>query len=94
MGGVDSMGFESILVSKGLPHAEFSRKGIIDAHRSITSHNKLSRLPRRHLVCAGFSAAAFAAMMSGYVQSPLGNSEHGENRFNESHTGHAEGRVE
>jgi len=33
-------------------------------------------------------------MMSGYVQGPLGNSEHGENRRNESHTGHAEGRVE
>jgi hypothetical protein len=56
---------------------------------------KLSRLPRsRLLVRARFSAAAFAAMMSGYVQSPLGNSEHGENRGNESHTGHAEGRVE
>ena len=44
MGGVDSMGFESILVSKGLPHAEFSRKGIIDAHRSITSHNEVRHL--------------------------------------------------
>jgi hypothetical protein len=33
-------------------------------------------------------------MMSGYVQSPLGNSEHGEHRRNEGHTGHAEGRVE
>jgi hypothetical protein len=44
VGGVDSMGFESILVSKGLPHAEFSQKGIIDAHRSITSHNNVRHL--------------------------------------------------
>ena len=51
--------------------------------------------PRSRLLDrAGFSATAFAAMMSGYVQSPLGNSEHGENRRNESHTGDAEGRVE
>jgi hypothetical protein len=35
-----------------------------------------------------------STMMFAYVQSPLGNSEHGENRCNESHTGHAEGRVE
>jgi len=41
-----------------------------------------------------FSTEAFAAIMSGYVQSPLGNFEHGEHRHNESHTGHAEGRVE
>ena len=33
-------------------------------------------------------------MMSAYVQSPMGNSEHSENRHDESHTGHAEGRVE
>ena len=44
MGGVDSMGFESILVSKGLPHAEFSEKCVIDAHRSITSHNDVRHL--------------------------------------------------
>jgi hypothetical protein len=43
---------------------------------------------------ARFSVAAFPVMMSGYVESPLGNSEHGENRGNESHTGHAEGSVE
>jgi gluconate 2-dehydrogenase gamma chain len=36
------MEFESILASKGLPHGEFSQKGIIDAHRSITSHNVTS----------------------------------------------------
>ena len=47
MGGVDSMGFESILVSKGLPHAEFSEKCVIDAHRSITSHNDVRHLPPR-----------------------------------------------
>jgi hypothetical protein len=35
-----------------------------------------------------------STMMFAYVQSPLGNSEHGENRRNESHTGYAEGRVE
>jgi hypothetical protein len=33
-------------------------------------------------------------MMSAYVESTLGSSEHGENRRNESHTGHAEGPVE
>ena len=38
------MGFESILVSKGLPHAEFSEKCVIDAHRSITSHNDVRHL--------------------------------------------------
>jgi hypothetical protein len=44
MGGVDSMDFESILVSKGLPHAEFSQKAVIDAHRSTTSHNHVRHL--------------------------------------------------
>jgi hypothetical protein len=44
VGGVDSMEFESILVSKGLPLAEFSQKCIIDAHRSIASHNDVRHL--------------------------------------------------
>jgi hypothetical protein len=49
VGGVDSTEFESILVSKGLPHTEFSHKGVIDAHRSITSHNDVPHLNfRRH----------------------------------------------
>jgi hypothetical protein len=43
---------------------------------------------------ARFSAKDFGTMMSGYVQGPLGNSEHSENRRNESHTRDAEGRVE
>src|SRR5713101_354487 len=38
------MEVESILVSKGLPHAEFSQKAVIDAHRSITSHNHVLHL--------------------------------------------------
>jgi hypothetical protein len=42
--GMDCMEFESILVSKGLPHAEFSQKGVIDAHRSITSHDDVRHL--------------------------------------------------
>ena len=41
-----------------------------------------------------FPPRRFAAMMSDYVQSPLGNSEHGEHRRKQSHIGHAEGRVE
>ena len=56
---------------------------------AVASDTTLGLLAR-----AGFPAKAFAAMMSGNVQSPLGNSEHGENRRNESHTGHAEGRAE
>jgi len=56
---------------------------------AVASDTTLGLLAR-----AGFPAKAFAAMMSGNVQSPLGNSEHGENCCNESHTGHAEGRVE
>jgi len=38
------MELESILVSKGLPHAEFSQKAVIDAHRSITSRNHVGHL--------------------------------------------------
>jgi hypothetical protein len=77
---------------QGVMH--FRIKGKRDKVRFIPVRPMALRLPRRLLVRARFSAAAFAAMMSGYVQSPLGNSEHGENRCNESHTGHAEWRVE
>ena len=52
------MDFESILVSKGLPHAESSQNDVIDAHRSITSHNDVRHLASAPSVLQGGSSDA------------------------------------
>jgi hypothetical protein len=46
VGGLDSMGFESIFVSKASPDAEFLQKAVIDA-------NETAARPDRSSVLAG-----------------------------------------